>query len=374
MLSLSRSRIFVALALGLLLLPGSPTAFGQAKKANSKRVTFKTFDGVELGGTFYPAEGGGKKEGCVLLLHAFDPKKGGSSHADGWDRLAAQLQKAGYSVLSFDFRGFGDSKTINPVTFWKFSHNNLMRRRKGQETIDHKDFLPAYYPQLVNDIAAAKAFLDRRNDAGEINSSNLIVIGAGDGATLGALWLANLCRLRREKTPPLAAIAPPDLANLGDPESKDIAAAVWLSISPSIAGRSVGLGLQGWLKEAGQQNKIPMAFIYGKGDAKGETLAKTCLRTVKGKTAKPPAFTGDKGIAGTSLKGSALLQRDLDTEKWIVKNYLEPVTDGRTARESTTRGIEKVRYYYWTGRGRPLLAKQVGEDVPHVNISLFGLR
>ena len=104
--------------------------------------------------------------------------------------------------------------------------------------IDHKDFQAAYYRYLVNDITAAKAYLDRRNDDGELNTSNTIVIGAGEGATLGALWLAQECRKKRDKNPPpMGGIARPPM--LAESEGKDVACAVWLTISSKLAGAGV---------------------------------------------------------------------------------------------------------------------------------------
>src|SRR5262245_34038698 len=205
MLSLCRPRLVVALllaALPLLLPPSSPAQAGG--KGDSKNVLFRSHDGVELQGTFWPSAGGkGSKEATVLLLHSFDPKKGGSRAQDGWDNLAARLQKEGYAVLSFDFRGFGNSKTVEK-SFWNNKVNSTYAKRhaaKGTDAIDHKNFNTLYYPYLVNDVAAAKAFLDERNDAGECNTSTLVVIGAGDGATLGAMWAYSEFFRRRQKDP-----------------------------------------------------------------------------------------------------------------------------------------------------------------------------
>src|SRR5207247_7667436 len=134
-----------------------------------------------------------------------DKKTGGSSHQDGWDDLAKKLSAEGYSVLSFDFRGFGNSHSISPG-FWdpsKNPHNvkyvNGANKAAQPTSIDHKDFdsnASRYYPYLVNDIVAAKSFLDRRTDQGQANTSNLVVIGAGEGATLGAMWMASQWHLR----------------------------------------------------------------------------------------------------------------------------------------------------------------------------------
>src|SRR3954453_22578742 len=107
----SRSRILLGLAVlaGALLAVG-PSHGQAAKKANTKNVTFKTSDGVELSGTLYPAPSG-KRDATVILLHNFALKKGGSSSSEeGWGNLATTLQTNGYVVLTFDFRGFGESK------------------------------------------------------------------------------------------------------------------------------------------------------------------------------------------------------------------------------------------------------------------------
>src|SRR5579859_3450440 len=121
----SRARFGLCLALGGALLSLSALSAQTAKtgagakdkdkagKENSRVVSFRTSDGVELQGTFYPAPSSGAKDACVLMLHNFDPRKGGDSHEENWDRLAADLQKAGFAVLTFDFRGFGKSKTVD---------------------------------------------------------------------------------------------------------------------------------------------------------------------------------------------------------------------------------------------------------------------
>src|SRR3954447_13304713 len=143
-------------AAGLLApAPAQPARKNKDKADNSRRVSFRTFDGVDLQGTFYAAAGN-KRDATVLLLHNFDHKKGGSSHQDGWDQLAADLQKDGYAVLSFDFRGHGESKQVGRE-FWdraKAPDNQMIRgAARMPDTIDHKEFPAAYYPVLVNDIA-----------------------------------------------------------------------------------------------------------------------------------------------------------------------------------------------------------------------------
>src|SRR6516162_2546831 len=128
MRSMSRASYVPLATLSLLLLAGSGHLSAQQNsddKIESKRVHFPTYDEVELSGSFYRSTPVGKrdKDAVVLLLHDFQHIKGGGSTEDGWRQLAGQLQKEGYSVLSFDFRGFGNSKTVSPK-FWGFRHNN----------------------------------------------------------------------------------------------------------------------------------------------------------------------------------------------------------------------------------------------------------
>jgi pimeloyl-ACP methyl ester carboxylesterase len=340
-----------------------------------KRVSFQTVDGVELQGTYYPATGE-KKDACVLCLHNFDHRKGGNSHQDGWDRLAAELQKNGYPVLTFDFRGFGDSKTVNKEVFWDTRRNpqngpTFIQAPRGSEapgTIDQKDFRPGYYPYLVNDVMAAKAYLDQKNDNNELNSASVCVIGAGEGAAIGALWMAAECRLRRWKNYGVAV--PGTQPNLGEPEAGDIACGVWLNISPNIG--VVRAPVQTWLAEAGGVQQIPMAFIHGAKDTSGDSIARSCLQAIRGNRRVKLSLTGAEAIAGTTLSGSQLLQESLDTSGYIQK-YLGAVMDARGSRQTHRHDLERDAYVWMGPRGnQPQLAKEPGEDkIRPVPLQLF---
>jgi alpha-beta hydrolase superfamily lysophospholipase len=363
---LSGIRPPLALGLGLAVAALSGSAAGVAgareeKKADFKRVPFRTSDGVELQGTFYPGPTG-KRDACVLLLHNVDMRKGGSSHQDGWDHLAEGLQKDGYAVLSFDFRGFGESKGVGKE-FWdarKNPHNQMLKgARKQPDSIDQKDFPVNYYPLLTTDIAAAKAFLDRKNDAGEVNTSNLIVIGAGEGATLGALWMAS--EWKRHKAQPAAVFGQPPMMDAKS-EGEDQACAVWLGIRPGLATRL--LPVRNWVVEVGRDHRVPMAFVFGENDGPAKTLAENYLSAIKVKKAdKNLELTGPKKISDTKLAGSQLLEKSLDTEKWIIKDYLDRVMEKRGSRERRKRETERFAYYWVLGR-RNLTAKLPGEEAP----------
>lgn len=62
-------------------------------------VTFTTEDGVELGGTFFPAEGGV----TVIFTHM------GFATQGSWREFAEQINALGFPSFTFDFRGYGRS-------------------------------------------------------------------------------------------------------------------------------------------------------------------------------------------------------------------------------------------------------------------------
>ena len=77
-----------------------------AQQVTAPRVVDLTAtDGTKLKATFFPA---GKPGPGVLLLHQCNQQR------KGWDGLATQLATAGISVLTLDYRGYGDSEGKAP--------------------------------------------------------------------------------------------------------------------------------------------------------------------------------------------------------------------------------------------------------------------
>jgi pimeloyl-ACP methyl ester carboxylesterase len=358
----------LGLALGLALLSLSQP--GGAARAEDKftKVTFDTVDGVTLQGTFYPSAKG-KDEPTVLLLH----KIGSDSHKDGWDDLAKALNDKGYAVLSFDFRGHGNSTSVDPDKFWKFAWNRgasktgPMEKGKWKDSISKEGFVPGYYPYLLNDIAAAKLFLDDRNDASDCNSRSLIVIGAEDGAALGAVWMASeWSRVSADVIPdPRGPRFPPFIRNIGkEPAGKDQFCAIWLSLTPSLGSggskTSAKAALYSALKYVGQKQKLPMGFLYGDKDADSEGHAKEFVKVIKGDT--DPAndkfpLTASHAVEKTKLAGSALLRKDLTTNDLILK-YLDRVRDKRVTGKWSKVEWDRTAYVWAFPDRRPVLAKE----------------
>lgn len=376
-------------AVSLLLLPvNSPLS--AADDIEAKRVHFTTFDEVELGGTFYrsaPAGGKKDKDTVVLFLHDFRHFKGGGSQEDGWHQLAGQLQKEGYAVLSFDFRGFGNSKSVSPK-FWLFNHNRQGIRGGNKKnppaSIDEKDFSPNYFINLVNDIAAARAYLNILNDASEVNSSNIVLVGAGQGATLGALWLAS--ELRRQKdnqSDRLILGMAPLFQRLDEPEGLDVAAAVWMTVYPTLEGKPLGRSLINALVDEAKKARIPAYFLYAKNDKKANDFLNlnNDLKTLISENSKKKGGVKEKTIPGAGdLAGSKLLSSRYKTADYIL-DYLNNVVEERGSRTRKDRQDQKFAFCWslpWPSDrsvNRRIPAKLPGEGVSHIiPIDVLGLR
>jgi hypothetical protein len=389
---LSRTRLALAASLSAAVLcfvqAGSAGAQKDETKVKKDNVTFRTVDGVDLKGTFW-TNPNSKKNACVLLLHNFSKQKGGSRSDEGWDTLGDSLAKEGYTVLSFDFRGHGDSKNV-AKEFWdlrKFPQNKLALKAGGPAlkdlptAIDYKDFQTtpsSYYAYLVDDIAAAKAFLDNKAGAA---AGNTIVIGAGQGATLGSMWMASEWRRYRDTN-----VMPAARPNLDpDPEGKDLACGIWLTISGSLETHAVPV--DSWLIEVGgKKNKVPMLFLYGADDSKGKQNANIALTKMMpgykmmesaeglNKFETSLKFTRDYAIDGTKLDGSQLLQKSLRTND-VIKAYVDKVLEDRGSKETKRHEAEKFRYFWVPPGAQPRLAKQAGEEfMMPIRPGDFGIR
>ena len=369
------------LSVCLLVAGVLPGARAEDKKQKSERARFTTVDQVELNGTFWPGSKG-RKSPCVILLHKLGGK---GSHEEGWDLLAEELAKKGFAVLSFDFRGHGGSTVIGDE-FWKYRFNRDLVKNynprvgaKQPEAINLMDFKLAYWPFLVNDISAARSYLERKNDSGECNIANLILVGADDGATLGALWLASESR-RYRLLPP--APERPRLPRLNSkPEGKDVIACVWLSMSTTIgpdkSKTNVFGVLPNWLQDAGKTQKIPMAFFYGAGDTDSSRLAHNWVQNLK--TKGEPKETVTRAIQGAGkVRGSALLkvkEEDGTVARLLAENYLgNTILDKYGSTDWEKRETERYPYV-WAFGMRQIPAKNFDDkSFQPIPLPQFGFR
>src|SRR5262249_45054116 len=117
-----------------------------------------------------------------------------------------------------------------PASFWLVAANANLRKElpKGTGSLSAAQLPKWYLPFLVQDVVAARALLDTKHDARELNSRNLLLVAAGEGVQLAAVWLAPGAR-RYGLTPLLTRAASP-------PESSDLMGAVWIDFSPRLGG------------------------------------------------------------------------------------------------------------------------------------------
>lgn len=327
-----------------VLLAGWCAAPGLAQDAMGEKVRFSSVDGVDLQGSFYASSK--RSAPTVLMLHAI----GEDSHKKGWVGLAEELQKSGFSVLTFDFRGHGNSTDVQPDQFWKHGHNtNLIKGSKGKSSIHFKNFDARYHTVLVNDIAAAKAFLDRsKNDNGTCNTSSFIVIGAETGATLGALWLNSEWYRFKLNPPAMFGMQPtPDIRA----EGKDTICGIWLSFSTKLAGRLISPSTL--LDLPGRQGATPFVFMYSDNDVSGKATARAAEKNLKVAKDDKYRFTTAFEIKGNAkLTGAELLQKSLGTDTAIV-DYLKQVVEAKS-NEWAEKEFRKNQYI-WRNPANPNL-------------------
>jgi pimeloyl-ACP methyl ester carboxylesterase len=317
--------------IGLSFLLFGARADAQEKKAGED-IQFETADKVEIHGRYYASPK--PKAPGVILLHNI----GGNRQQEGWDKLAEALHKD-FSVLSFDFRGHGDSTTVNPV-FWRTSANGMIKGSARQPSkISYKDFPDAYYPMLVNDIAAAKRFLDQQNDANTCNSSNVVLIGAQEGGAVGALWLFTEWQKQRLIVNNFGIAVPDPQGKL---EGEDIAAAIWLSL-PRKSRMLGNYDISGWLKGPANKirDKVPMVFFYGEKDTPASTAAVQLFNELK-KTGRDKLELTAEKKKSTNLAGVDLLGKpSLKTEEEISVYLVDKVMPKRGARAWVRRDLDK---------------------------------
>src|SRR5262249_25713492 len=102
---------------------------------------------------------------------------------------------------------------------------------------------------------------------------------------------------------------------------KDVTACIWLSLSPTLGGRS--LAISDWVTFIGKDKKVPMAFVYGDGDTTSASLAQRLFDKIKPDKDAKVKLTGKQAIKGTKLAGHALLGDKLDGRSWILEKYLK---------------------------------------------------
>lgn len=338
---MTAKRAFV-FPLVLFAVPAAAGTWSRARAADEPQAaTLTTGDGAKLSARYYPGNRGAKSPAVIVL-----DDLGSDARPGACDDLARQLAKDGCTVLCFDFRGCGRSRGVEPE-FWDDPNNRqLVKGYKADEppeTVGFADFKPGYLPTLVNDVAAARAYLERRNDGRECNIAQTYLIGFGRGAALGQLWLAaEWSRYRISGVQNKRAV---------NPEGRDVVGCVW--VGPRLAlDRPVPMF--DLVKRAEAKKSTLVGLIYDSDDTEGARFAKQCLEAFNGKGKAPLVVT--HAIAGDTGATAARGEVAQTVDKFVAgmrKLQEVPLWDNRNFSD---------RRYVWAFRGGPIVpAKDEGD-------------
>jgi hypothetical protein len=181
-----------------------PDDKGAADDLRNKSVGFATSDGLSLNGYWFKGIGVDKQRPDAVMMF---PAPGNKVN-DAWIGLASELSKKNFSVLLFDWRGAGmnppetaGSRIFeNKVAFWNEVYNKqlLMKSRvqvedkgldyrtlvmKSEGTYRYRDF-------MLNDLLAARFYLDRKNDDKDCNTNRVWIVTEKDGGQLAMALIA----------------------------------------------------------------------------------------------------------------------------------------------------------------------------------------
>jgi serine/threonine protein kinase/pimeloyl-ACP methyl ester carboxylesterase len=329
-------------------------ALDKRPRGQQEIVHFHTVDHMELAGTLY--HGWKSKQGMtVLMLHDL----GRDRSSPGWKHLAEALQAEGHTVLTFDFRGHGDSKKVS-ANFWNYSvnkylpiHETELPAAKQPAMLKSSDLPREYLPWLIEDIAAARTYLDVRHDEpdGPINTFNLIVIGADQAAALGSLWMGTEgVRYNGADVSGKTVLKPS--------EKLSILQTVWLGMADPL--KISPFGVHSWLQAAHVKPVVPITFVYGENDTDTSNLLSLPIREKYGAKIVIP---------GANQSGQQLLDMDARAAEQI-KQYLVKTLHELQSQPGVPRRIKSLLSYWAIPQHLPggkeqmriYVAKRVGEE------------
>ncbi|MCS6976075.1 MAG: alpha/beta hydrolase [Gemmatales bacterium] len=312
-------------ALAIVILPlGPETASAQSIK---ERVEIPTDDSVMLVGDWYPS-GKGKNGPVVVLCHAIGPGKEGAKRQD-WEKLPELLQKEGYHVLTFDFRGYGDStRLIEKLRYWTTPGRLTpagFRANNPPATISSRDWRSdAHLLWLGNDLLAVKKWLNIKNNAEECNSANICLICAEQTGVLAELFLYNeYCDPNRDKANDWSKPMLPAQRNPSKWEGEDYTHLILLSMPDRLGTRVYRNLLRERMIALTRKRAFDTLTIYGADDTQIKNFWNDAIKWIKPEAElKELEKTGRYEVPKTKLAGTNLVTNEaLGVDKVIV-DYL----------------------------------------------------
>jgi hypothetical protein len=217
--------------------------------------------------------------------------------------------------------------------------------------LNNRLFPPAYFPWLVQDVVAARLWLDLKHDAEEVNSANLILMAEGEAAQVAALWLAT--EARRYRTGGLVpGVAP--MASLY--EARDLYGAVWIDLRAPVRVSAVR-GTRADTQLTNEKSWPPMLTFYNQvvPAAKVQTQQWTRMFRQVGRDVggEKPVFwnPGRLLIAATSSMLSA------PGVEVAVEEYVAGLQKTHGLKAWVKRDVQSSEYVWDLGSGRSSPAK-----------------
>lgn len=273
-----------------------------------ERFNCETADGVSLVGDFYPpGKGKGERGPCVILLHAVGPGRTSASRVD-FGRLPQLLQREGFAVVAFDFRGHGESKTIDPVRYYDiYPPARPQPNQAAANKIDSREFRTNLELALMaNDLTAIKVWLNKQNNLRRCNAHNVALVTVEQSGILGMIFAVNEHRDSNR----LLEFTGSRVGAESRFEGDDLVGLVLLSTTDRLGGERIDPTLlQTWLQFT-YARRLQLLALYGDEDAVAKEFwgrASSWLR-VREKDPAPAATL--KRIKGTSLVGLKLLDHE----------------------------------------------------------------
>lgn len=331
----------------------APQAAAQPK--GQEQETFYTADGMELRGLFHATTSAKSPKDAPVVVFLYPPGPDRDMTKGDWAGLAKQLNDKGFHVFQFDWRGHGKSTKIKDTAlFWRNPflngpRSNFNRDIKGgpprmplKNELVYKDLVqPArYMPAYLEDLAAVRLLLDIKNDKGDLNTSSIFVVGAGDAAALGLAWVtaewnrpADMPNVNQLGGAASYDYVPQPLnGGVRTEAGNDFAGLVWLT--PSRPSSFPATRLQQWVSRPEMAPKLrennPMLFLYADKDPRGKADASFYYDQVlvaaprKGTALNPLNQTFMKEVkGGAQLQGVKLLGQNatLKTEDTILEYF-----------------------------------------------------
>ncbi|HEX3149950.1 MAG TPA: hypothetical protein VHR66_17870, partial [Gemmataceae bacterium] len=164
-----------------------------------------TSDGLSLNGYWFQGNAIDKQRPDAVMMF---PAPGNKVN-DAWIGLARALSEKNFSVLLFDWRGCGlnaadtaGSRIFEDKTkFWTELYNRQLLKPSQKlledKGLDYKtisaksDTLYRYRDFMLNDLLAARYYLDRQNDNGKCNTNRVWIVTEKDGGQLGLAFIVS---------------------------------------------------------------------------------------------------------------------------------------------------------------------------------------